>query len=716
MARSCRELAAGLKLEDVPGIGPRIASKLVEALGGEEEAVEALVCGRVSVVAEALGSPRRAVRLSRAALAAALGVEADEVFGSKDAEDIYERYLELVARYASSQPGRDRLYTLFPLPCRALDKSPWRMLALTLLPKLLSYGKDKLEKLSQALQTLKWPRRPRLRVRRVLAIVGGVEPSREELARVSGLVEVVRLESTAELARLVEEHELVLVYGVDYGLPLGAVPVYELSVGEVAPELVVAFFEENLGILEALVKVYDVLGTEANELLEVVGFRLPGVDVKVVYELASRYTREGPREGVDAEYDRLRRILRKLEDVVADVEVWASTEARRRLEQLRIELSAAELLRLLEKVGEGVLEYPEEVYRVYEEVAEEATRKLVEELELASDEAGILADLFPREPRLPVEADRSRVEELSRLLHRKLAVRRHLLLVEAATKLERYQQLVYDAAEALSVLDALVAMARFALDVGGGVAEVSRDYLGVCFVDGVEARLALSLRDKAQRVTYIAGVAPFMPDNVKGERVILLTGANSGGKTTLLHTIAEIVLAAQAGLPVPARRAWVGCFDRVYFFPKPPGMLGAGALEQTLKSLAEAVASRVRKLVLVDELEAITEAHAAARIIAGLASHLARDGDAVAVIVSHLAQEIVSAIPEKERGMVRVDGIEARGLDENYNLIVDRQPRYYHLARSTPELVVLRLLRTARRRPEKDFYQEILDLLKRGRP
>ncbi len=47
-----------------------------------------------------------------------------------------------------------------------------------------------------------------------------------------------------------------------------------------------------------------------------------------------------------------------------------------------------------------------------------------------------------------------------------------------------------------------------------------------------------------------------------------------------------------------------------------------------------------------------------------------------------MAQEIMKYT------QVRVDGIEAKGLDENYNLLVDRTPRMNYLAKSTPELIL----------------------------
>jgi len=56
---------------------------------------------------------------------------------------------------------------------------------------------------------------------------------------------------------------------------------------------------------------------------------------------------------------------------------------------------------------------------------------------------------------------------------------------------------------------------------------------------------------------------------------------------------------------------------------------------------------------------------------------------------------------------VRVDGIAAEGLDENNNLKVSRSPRYNYLAKSTPELILERLVRSTDGR-ERDFYARLL--------
>ena len=58
------------------------------------------------------------------------------------------------------------------------------------------------------------------------------------------------------------------------------------------------------------------------------------------------------------------------------------------------------------------------------------------------------------------------------------------------------------------------------------------------------------------------------------------------------------------------------------------------------------------------------------------------------LLVTHLAPAIIDAAGKD----LRTDGIEARGLDEDLELIVDRTPRRNYLAKSTPELIVRRLV------------------------
>jgi len=162
-------------------------------------------------------------------------------------------------------------------------------------------------------------------------------------------------------------------------------------------------------------------------------------------------------------------------------------------------------------------------------------------------------------------------------------------------------------------------------------------------------------------------------------------GVNSGGKTSTLDLVALVVVLAQMGMPVPAEQATVERFNEIHYYAKSQGTLDAGAFEATLRDFGDLIEGADGRLVLVDELESITEPGASAKIIAGILEALCAQ-ETTAVFVSHLAREIREAADEP----LAVDGIEAVGLVDG-ELRVNRSPREGHLARSTPELIVEKL-------------------------
>jgi dsDNA-specific endonuclease/ATPase MutS2 len=181
--------------------------------------------------------------------------------------------------------------------------------------------------------------------------------------------------------------------------------------------------------------------------------------------------------------------------------------------------------------------------------------------------------------------------------------------------------------------------------------------------------------------------------------VTLLSGVNSGGKTSTLDLVAVVYVLAHMGLPVPAEEVRLGRVDELHYYAKTQGTLDAGAFESTLREFAGLVDGAENRLVLVDELESITEPGASAKIIAGILEELHGQG-ATAVFVSHLAGEIRDAADFD----AAVDGIEAVGLVDG-ELEVNRSPVKGHLARSTPELIVEKLAGES----ETSFYDGLLE-------
>jgi len=246
------------------------------------------------------------------------------------------------------------------------------------------------------------------------------------------------------------------------------------------------------------------------------------------------------------------------------------------------------------------------------------------------------------------------------------------------------------AAAAVSEAAFLLSLGRFAAE-NGHVRPTLVD-------DGIAVRGARNpfLAGEVQPVSYgvgshsladAAGVASADAPPT-GDRVSVLTGANSGGKTTLLETLCAVALLASMGLPVPADAAEVGTFDRIVFHRR-HASFNAGVLESTLKSVVPPLVAEGRTLMLVDEFEAITEPGRAADLLNGLVT-LTVDRGALGVYVTHLAEDL-SPLPDA----ARIDGIFAEGLTNDLDLRVDYQPRFETVGKSTPEFIVSRLVANA---------------------
>lgn len=183
---------------------------------------------------------------------------------------------------------------------------------------------------------------------------------------------------------------------------------------------------------------------------------------------------------------------------------------------------------------------------------------------------------------------------------------------------------------------------------------------------------------------FISNAQPisFQLDNFS--KCSILTGANSGGKTTLLEHIIQNIGLFNLGLPIEGE-VHMPLFTDVYYFAKNKGSASKGAFETLLTQMSRIKEGR-QTIILADEIEAVTEPGVAGKIISATADYFLKRG-CFLVIATHLGYEIQKTLP---RG-ARIDGIEAKGLDENFNLIVDHNPIMGKLAHSTPELIVERM-------------------------
>ncbi|HVY01297.1 MAG TPA: hypothetical protein VHA12_00845 [Candidatus Nanoarchaeia archaeon] len=180
----------------------------------------------------------------------------------------------------------------------------------------------------------------------------------------------------------------------------------------------------------------------------------------------------------------------------------------------------------------------------------------------------------------------------------------------------------------------------------------------------------------------------------------ILTGANSGGKTTLLEHIIQIIVQSNLGLPSEGRIK-TPIFSEVYYFAKNKGSASKGAFETLLTQLATIKPGK-QTIILADEVEAVTEPGVAGRIMQATIEYFVPRG-CYMVIATHLGQELQKQQPAN----TRIDGIEAIGLNEKFELIVNHNPVLGKLARSTPELIVERMSKTNKNEYFDHLYKQI---------
>ena len=182
----------------------------------------------------------------------------------------------------------------------------------------------------------------------------------------------------------------------------------------------------------------------------------------------------------------------------------------------------------------------------------------------------------------------------------------------------------------------------------------------------------------------------------------ILTGANSGGKTTLIEHIIQLISLFQLGLKVSGK-VKLPVFSEIYYFAKNKGSMSKGAFE-TLLTQMSTIKPGNKTLILADEIESVTEPGVAGNVICATAEYFLNK-NCFLVIATHLGQEIQKSLPQK----ARIDGIEAKGLDENFELIVDHNPVLGRLAHSTPELIVEKMANSQKH----DYFLFINDKLKK---
>ena len=673
-----------MDLESIPGVGAKTAAALREL----DDPVATVESGDVAAIARAPGvNEARAARIARGAIRRRHGDDG-RVLATDRAREVYREAIDLLRDRTVTDYAAKRLETFYPSASS------------TRIDEAQSFAADAMARdpdpaVREALADcapLVDP--PTVRVRdRCLATADAETLARAEAAVPELSVETV--EDARDVSELARSYASVIVVdesfaGLDVEGDVVVRPNALETPAETVPERLLAFFAENRERLAGAAAVHEAAAS-AGDPVDPDG---PAVDLDRLRDALARLDDDGTIAG-DAELDRLTAAVDDLDAAVSTAESVADDRLREAIRERDVTIEGTDFLSLVEQGARVDSLLNRELADEYDDAVERAREHLVDALRLEPDEAELAERAFGGDPSFPVERDESAVSrlrtELSAARDRRAARLKADLADEFGDLRGPAETLVRDAL----ALDVELAIARFARDFDCTLPTVvdpnaERDASGDApgfRIEGGRSPLLDVAFDRVDPVDYAVSGAT------------LLSGVNSGGKTSTLDLVAVVVVLAQMGLPVPAESATVERFEEIHYYAKSQGTLDAGAFEATLRDFGDLIEGADGRLVLVDELESITEPGASAKIIAGILEAL-DEQDATAVFVSHLAREIRDAADFA----VAVDGIEADGLVDG-ELRVNRSPKKGHLARSTPELIVEKL--AADRGGE--FYEALLE-------
>jgi DNA mismatch repair protein MutS len=205
----------------------------------------------------------------------------------------------------------------------------------------------------------------------------------------------------------------------------------------------------------------------------------------------------------------------------------------------------------------------------------------------------------------------------------------------------------------------------------GGLAPLKRLAAALALVDVLAslAERAVSLRYVQPELTDAPGLHiengrhpvvervlddPFVPNDLElkdGRRMLVITGPNMGGKSTYMRQAALILVLASIGSFVPASRAVIGPFDRIFTRIGASDDLAGGRSTFMVEMTEAAVilnAATDRSLVLMDEIGRGTSTYDGLSLAFACASHIAKRLRAFTLFATHYFEltELADAIPE----------------------------------------------------------------------
>jgi DNA mismatch repair protein MutS len=327
------------------------------------------------------------------------------------------------------------------------------------------------------------------------------------------------------------------------------------------------------------------------------------------------------REGFDAELDELRSVSRDAKQTIAAIE--SRERARSGINSLRVRFN--------------------NVFGYFIEVSKSVAARVPHDYERRQTLAN---------------AERFTTPELKEWEQKVLGAEGRILEIETRIFGEVRAQVAQETrrlqttARALSVLDVLASLAEIA---------ARRRYHKPSLHDGDE----LEIKAGRHPVIEAIGDTTFVPNdlymNGSNERLLIITGPNMGGKSTLLRQTALICLLAQLGSFVPAERARLPILDRIWTRVGASDDLSRGRstfMVEMTETAAILHNATPRSLVLLDEIGRGTSTFDGLSIAWAVAEHLhdSPEHSAKTLFATHYHEltELAERLPGAQNYQIRV--------------------------------------------------------------
>ena len=617
-----------ISLQNIKGIGDKISEKILNAVGGEEELEKIVDNVDVEKLTAIDGiSQRKAIEIMNQLL----NNPEYKFIKSDRAMELYEDIINKILAYSNTSYSKNRILLLSPSKNvkKINDQLDFVMNAKDHISNLPIIQLKGLMKNLKATEEAK----PEYDPSKAILVESENDYSYLTDLGLNQYYPIITANDSPLFQEEIMNYDLVFyVYSqgiLDFeGMPNLVMINIEDNDYEIVPEKIINFFIQNKDLFERVHEIQKIRNEES-----VLGEIMPIIDELNIID----------KREVDIE-----KLVISLKDDMDD-------ELEKSIKE--VDLEGDEILNLLNN------NFPPKISKIFDEII--SKRK-----EIIRQKTGISFDPFLRT--YPIQIDDAEIERVTLEQSSKKENDIFDIKRNAAIQLNAIKDKAIKEVEDVIKFDYEFSLGSFAYEY-----DLCRPEFGdeIKLNGALHLELALKKdKDNIQKVDY---------QLTKDENIALLTGANSGGKTTLLETLTQISLMAQMGLPVSADNAEIKIFDEIYHFSKKRS-LDAGAFESFLNVFIPIVTTNSEKLVLLDELEGITELDAAVKIISTFIDMI-KESNSYGVIVTHMARELMNYTD------IRVDGIEAKGLDKDYNLIVDRTPKMNFLAKSTPELILKRI-------------------------